>query len=1114
MLMTAGLSNFASADIQPSVTASIFDGQHVPQSSLWAIRHADSLPAEQQLRFLESWLLPNHVNQDVRVTCDFVTPESVPQETLRDYSPKDFIVSPLIRLLDLSEEHDSLDRLATAVDNLRSSKGDGHLAANKAANTVAVDIVAALIALQARSTSDDQQTEAAQLISDSLKSFTKQPAGQEQNRDAVLIALATVCERPKLAAHISSSATMVESRYRPAQHQEAWHRHLYATLNKLRRSITVDDQQSAGEPIDQTIRSDQWHWVPRRTAETIGNGYPISSWRLNRGSAFCTQSNSDDALFFASPMSGDIQSQAKIFGAGMRRGHIRLAGDLWAAPAFDPNQVAVGQTDGSIQTIDLVPPFWDVANSQPVRYHTAIQKGELQTAFNGRIVHRQSIATADNLPLSPWVSLRSCFRANSGMENVRISGDIRVPDKILMITAKSLRDWNDYYSSRTNPNAWKATQTSEVGSLEIRSEQDHRLTNGSHAPRLLTYNRPVLEDGTIEFDYWYQPDRTLVHPVVGDHALLITDSSIAIHQITRGLSERRLIRSDNVQWVLRDATTPLARGQWNRMRIEFVGSTVTFYLNDQPIHELQSPADYRRRLGLFHYADQTQARVRHASWTGKWDKTIPPVQRQDLARIPAWLAVDESQRISQTLAYRFDANSIELGQLKITSGGGESTITPTDDGVTVVRPAVKAYREAKLALPVQLTGDFDITAGFKNLIVESETGKIGVIMLEADLGASDETNEDGFQTVMMQLRERHSGDSVGQLMTLKKIRGESARHYSPGTISLARSGKLRLSRRGATIYAFLAENDSQQFCLIGQSACSTADLPTDGIRLGSQIQGTSGKTTVQWIGVDIRSETLVARQLPSRVAQKRSLQQLNDERKRLTQSFHYDFKAGVPPSELFYFWNRNQSPGLEPTDDGLIIVSPGTRGYASAGLVFQPTVRGDFDITIEFDPAGLAKATNGTNSSVGLQIEPPGGMQLNSFAESTADAFATRAQQRLRLPTNPRSYDYLRLGTQTGIADQLRIAQRDQSIYLIAGNSKSDQQWIIAARNVETTSLTPGGIRMLVHTGDAEKTSRVLLKSLDIRATQPIPIPSEKEAVPALNNSPSMIQSLLDRFQP
>ena len=77
------------------------------------------------------------------------------------------------------------------------------------------------------------------------------------------------------------------------------------------------------------------------------------------------------------------------------------------------------------------------------------------------------------------------------------------------------------------------------------------------------------------------------------------------------------------------ATLPLKVNAWNRVALSLQGDVVRLSLNGQLVYERPLEATNQRTFGVFHYADQTEARVRHIAWRGDWPRKLPPLAQQE-----------------------------------------------------------------------------------------------------------------------------------------------------------------------------------------------------------------------------------------------------------------------------------------------------------------------------------------------------------------------------------------------------------------------------------------------------------------------------------------------------
>ncbi|HVC93686.1 MAG TPA: DUF1583 domain-containing protein, partial [Pirellulales bacterium] len=78
------------------------------------------------------------------------------------------------------------------------------------------------------------------------------------------------------------------------------------------------------------------------------------------------------------------------------------------------------------------------------------------------------------------------------------------------------------------------------------------------------------------------------------------------------------------------AALPLVPGEWNRMKLAVAGDRVTLWLNGIEIYARSLEPTNQRIFGLFHYADETEARVRNVIYHGEWPRQLPTVEDQEL----------------------------------------------------------------------------------------------------------------------------------------------------------------------------------------------------------------------------------------------------------------------------------------------------------------------------------------------------------------------------------------------------------------------------------------------------------------------------------------------------
>lgn len=146
-------------------------------------------------------------------------------------------------------------------------------------------------------------------------------------------------------------------------------------------------------------------------------------------------------------------------------------------------------------------------------------------------------------------------------------------------------------------------------------------------------------------------------------------------------------------------------------------------------------------------------------------------------------------------------------------------------------------------------------------------------------------------------------------------------------------------------------------------------------------------------------------------------------------------------------------------------------------------VTGDFDISVEFDVLKFDIPKAGQRCSVYLQIELPDkdNTQL-SLIFTNNDTGATEVISQVREPRGPGKYHYRSTGEidLTGVTT-LRAARRGERMTFLAASRDSKQERIVGYLDRPAVSIPASFIRFYVHTGGADRESRVLWKSIDIR---------------------------------
>lgn len=242
------------------------------------------------------------------------------------------------------------------------------------------------------------------------------------------------------------------------------------------------------------------------------------------------------------------------------------------------------------------------------------------TSFvNGRKVLEAPV-TPDR---GPWLALHCNAGATGSARNLTISGTPTIPEGLNLSALPDLSDWvADYYLETVAGNApdWLKQGTEILGLA-------HRESPGSKQESVLRYNRPMLEDGEISYEFYYEPGKTMTHPALDRLTFLLEPDGVKVHRLTDAQYERNGLSPENaaVEPETRRgrASPPLKPKAWNALTLATAGDKVSIKLNGEVVAERVIEPSNQRIFGLFHFADETEARVRNVTYRGQWPKSLP-----------------------------------------------------------------------------------------------------------------------------------------------------------------------------------------------------------------------------------------------------------------------------------------------------------------------------------------------------------------------------------------------------------------------------------------------------------------------------------------------------------
>jgi len=795
-------------------------------------RRALAMPVLERFEFLSRWILPGPDHSGFRMRGEFAPTQPAPNAAEPGIDQADLggsIVSPVFDWLDAAKE---LDRL-----------------------TECRQLVAAAAAL------DDEQQRRSQaallfLLSLELNDPAAITADGEQffKLLALQSPLGIADQWPETLASVRGCqrfadqkivSDLLDDLYTRRTQQSRplgiplWHAHIAALYGQLQLP-----QRDPGAVQGSSLTFNEWIPVSAATASSCGDGYPNLRWQQHDGQVTRISGHGDDFLFFRLPLTGDYEVECDLIQPASQPSQMLLAGTYFGTHA-DPSLLEVGTFGTRSPFVKLDPPFTSFHFT--ARYRGVLRNGTRTIFINGRKVQSDTPPDAHD----PWIAVRCGNNSLGGVQDLRITGQPRVLDAVPLSSSAGLTGWLPYHveSGEGTEDEWQHVDDPQSSGWIV-GRVNPRL-GGTCAESLLRYQRPLVEDGSIEYEFFFDPGVVETHPALHRLAFMLTPSGVCEHWITDGRHDRTSLSPDNIQIVPKNrrgpAEIPLRANEWNHLKLTMSGAMVAIELNEQLVYERELEPTNQRSFGLFHFADRYEARVRNAVMRGEWPKALPDIAHQELAGHPVMDQLDaDLPRLKSIFSHDFQKDGLPEKYFKVPPFANTARLLPGPDGVQASQFSTGGWVTTEIMPRFSLSGDFDIVAGFTRLQVEKNKGDFG-IMLQVWL---DEARKPayGISRLLTSVgrHESHSSVSFEQ--------ADATRSWSAETRpNEAVNGRLRIARRGDTIFTLIADENSRIFRLIESEPVSPAGIVRDGVRLQALCAG-PGSCRVNWTSVVLRAE--------------------------------------------------------------------------------------------------------------------------------------------------------------------------------------------------------------------------------------------------------------------
>jgi tetratricopeptide (TPR) repeat protein len=581
------------------------------------LRQARSLPADKQFDRLRDWVLPGDNHAAFRLAGSFTSADESDARPADAEADRGTIEAPALTLVALAKSGQRLDELATMIE-----------AAPAEDNTALRSRLALQILVRVAQERDSDAAALLEQLLPLLKKVTKNTP--EHERWPELLAARAAQERPALLASsralldclvldqlkgepAEAAATaqdpddeeLEEEQPQPKTRQSvsaAWRQHAIAVRGRALQLAANRDNKDTVVPLE------PWKAVMQSSEQLMAATGPAPLWERRGDLVSCFAGFGRGGLFYQSPLTGDFEVSADMVGGGMPLSY----GGIWIEVAPDRKSIELWKLGQEKRKIDLNPPLEPAKDVDACRL--AVKDRVLTMSINGRQLHEQKLAPHAD----PWLVLREPTDRPGSVRGLTISGAPAVPEQIELAELPDLSAWRAWHTADALTFGRGQTPSWRKEANEIRARKDE--SSGTHRPSLLQYHRPLLEDGELDYEFYYSPGKTLVHPAIGEVVLLLSADGTRTFRVSDPAPLSSDAQNANPSGVQRTEKLPLTSEGWNQVQVTLVGDKVSVRLNGEAIGEWEarSNAAVPRNFGLFHFADQTEVRVRGVKYRGRW----------------------------------------------------------------------------------------------------------------------------------------------------------------------------------------------------------------------------------------------------------------------------------------------------------------------------------------------------------------------------------------------------------------------------------------------------------------------------------------------------------------
>lgn len=431
------------------------------------------------------------------------------------------------------------------------------------------------------------------------------------------------------------------------------------------RAIAILKQHAGTQP---NILSDPQlkFWIPssEETVAASAAGAVREIWLLHEDHLMHLAGPGNDYLFFRYPLTGEFEFHVEAQNGGPEptAGNLAFGGLAYSLDGTT-DELNVREWD---QTLVKKRPFPFIRKEKWPTYQRLALQGsekEISLRINGHPVWTQPI---QNTTTSPWLALRCSGDAIPAFRNFQLRGKptIKIPDTVSLSQGDSLRGWSQQFYAVDETTDILRVNTPAIPSAIASPERGdhvrlfHVLANVATAnqlapsqmspawtihegvirsslqtesihvsePSRLTYFRPLQNGESIDYEFFYEPEKQDVHPALGRLAFLLEPNGVRVQWMTSGQTEWTGLAPYNatIEPLNRRGPRPLPfrPGDWNRVSMAFEKDTLTLKLNEVEVYSRKMEPGNSRRFSLYHDRLRTAVQARSVILRGNWPETL------------------------------------------------------------------------------------------------------------------------------------------------------------------------------------------------------------------------------------------------------------------------------------------------------------------------------------------------------------------------------------------------------------------------------------------------------------------------------------------------------------